>query len=388
MRQIQVTVPKEHGSEIEEVLQEYSTDITSNEAEKEGDKVLQFVATVEEDQIDDITKDLKAIKEINVGKLSIRVLEQETLIKKGQKTRGSSSVLSQEEIYSKAQQFSGLAGGEWALIALSSAIAVYGLALDNVAVVVGAMMVAPILSPFVSGAVSLAVGDKTLMISSVKSGVLASAMAVLVAFIAIYPFPVSMNSTIMMIVSPGIPMIILSFLVGAAAAFTYATGFRDQIAGVAVAIALVPPLAASGLALKMADFDMALKAASIAFINILAVIIAGYSSFRLLGLSPNTYYKERTARKIRYAIPVALALLFMISAPITYSSMQGADGYMVQQNIESQANSFFEEDLIDVENSREGLRVIVVGDHNETEFKKELSQNAKVKVIELQRIEN
>lgn len=386
MRQLQVTVPEEFDGKVDDVLDQYTSDITSNEAERQGKEVLEFTATVEADDIDELTEELKNT-DIESGDLSIRVLEQESLIEKGQKTRGSASLLSQEEIYSKAQEFSGFSNAQWALVALSSAIASYGLILDNLIVVIGAMMLAPLLSPFISGAISLSVGDSRLMKQSLVSGSMSFLLAIAISYIAVLPFDVTMNSALRTIVSFGVPVVLLSFLVGAAAAFTFATGFRDQIAGVAVAIALVPPLAGAGIGLKIGDLTFALHAASIAVINILAVLISGYVSFKIMGLNPTSYYKQKKAEKLRKVIPIALILLVAAISPIAYSNFQDYQGFGSEQKVRIEAQDFFGEDLMSLNFENRNIRVYVVGDHNETEFKNRIPSEAGITVIELQETE-
>ncbi len=214
MRQLQVTVPAGSKGEVKEILEDYSSDVSSSNVERDGSQAIEFTVSVESDEIDSLTEELKGIEELDSGELSIRVLEQESLIEKGQKTKGSSSILSQEEIYSKAQESSRFNRAQWGLIGVSAAIAAYGLALDNVIVVVGAMMLAPLLSPFVSGAISLVVGDSALMRDALISGLESVLIAVIIAYVAVLPFPVELNSTMKLVVSHSILTVLLSLLVG------------------------------------------------------------------------------------------------------------------------------------------------------------------------------
>lgn len=388
MRQLQVTAPAKQKDAVEEILEEYSSDVSSSKGEKNDKKVAEFTATVESDEIHDLTTELKGIKEIDHGELSIRVLQQESLIQKGQETKGSTSTLSQEEIYSKAQQFAGFTKPQWGLIGLSSAIAAYGLILNNVIVVVGAMMLAPMLSPFVSGAISIAVGDKSLMVESLRAGFESIVIAILVSFIAVLPMTVGSSATLELVVSPGLPSLLLSFLVGSAAALTFATGLRDQIAGVAVAIALVPPLASVGIGLKMGDFYLAFQAASVAFINVLAVLISGFMCFRLLGLKPSTYYKQKEAEQIRRVVPIALVILALIAMPVSYLSYQNYESYTLKKSVETTAQDFFGDSMVSMEFHDSTAKIIVVGDHNETAFRERLPEGFSANVIELQRVDS
>ena len=321
MKQIQVNSPEENAGEVEDVLEKYSSDVFSVKGERKEDKTIVFHATVESEDIDEIVDELKSIKEIELGDLVIRVFEEDSLIEKGQKTRGGSSMLSQEEVYSKAQGAASFNNAQWALTGLSAAIAGYGLMLDNIAVVIGAMMLAPLLSPMVSAAISLTVGDMKLLRQSFLNTGVAIPAAILVAAVSIIPFQISINPTMNLIVSAGIENMILSLMVGAAAALAFVTGMRDQIAGVAVAIAVVPPLAAVGLGIKMLDPVFASRALSIALVNILAVLLSGSLSLKLLGFGPSTYYKKKSAEQMKYVFPASIVLMtaamsFLVLKPL------------------------------------------------------------------------
>ncbi len=385
MRQLQVSIPTKFREEAQDILEDYSSDVSSSEGEKNDKKVVEFTVTAESNQIDELTEKLKDIEDLESGELSIRVLEQETLIEKGQETRGSTSMLSQEEIYSKAQEFSRFDVAQWGLICLSSAIAAYGLALDNLIVVIGAMMLAPMLSPFVSGALSIVVGDRTLMLESLRSGLEGVVLAIVVSFLSVLFFPVNITHALDLVVSPGILPILLSLLVGIAAALTFVTGLRDQVAGVAVAIALVPPLASVGIGLRMRDLVFASQAASVAFINILSIIVAGFVTFKIIGLKPSTYYKQKEAEQIRYLLPIAVSILLLLSLPVVYASYNNLDGFLAQQRMEQEAEEFFGESLLEMEFQNSRARVLVVGEFNETEFKSRLPGTLDIEVIELAR---
>lgn len=383
MRQLQVTVPEKFRDKAEEILEQHSSDITSSKVEKDDRKAVEFTVSSESEDIDELTEELKSIEDLESGELSIRVLEQESLIEKGQKTKGGSSRLSQEELYSKAQESAEFTNPQWGLIAVSAAIAAYGLALDNIIVVIGAMMLAPLLSPIVSAALSLVVGDRELMKRSFLHGGISLVLGVLIAYLAVLPFPVGLNPTLELIVSSSVVSVLLSLLVGTAAALTFTTGLRDQIAGVAVAIALVPPIASVGVGLKMGDLFFAAHAATIAAINVLAVLISGYATFRLLGVAPSSYYREREAEKLKVIVPVAFLILAALTAPVIYSSYQSYQQLILQQNVRNAAEDSFGNDLLEIRFHDHTATVIVIGDHNTTAFLQQTPEKITVHVKEL-----
>jgi uncharacterized hydrophobic protein (TIGR00341 family) len=386
VKQLQVSVPKNLKKDAKQILEKYSSDISSKEAEKNDEKVAEFTVTAESEDIDQLTDELKHIEDMENGDLSIRVIKQESLIRKGQETRGSSSILSQEELYSKAQESADFNKAQWGLVGLSSVIAAFGLASDNLIAVIGAMMLAPLLSPFVSGALSLTVGDSKLMVSSLKAGMLSVVVAVVLSFLAVIPFPVSMNPTLQLVSTPSVIGILLSVFVGAAAALTFVTGLRDEIAGVAVAIALVPPIASIGLGLKMADMALVKNASTVASMNMLAVIISGYLCFTVLGLKPSTYYKKKQAKKIKYIVPMALLVFSLLAAPVAYSSYQSYEDYISESQLQEDANKFFGDKLLQTNIDGSKFVFYVVGEVNKTEFRQKYSNEREIRIIQLQRI--
>lgn len=308
MRQVQVTVPESNEEKVSKLLEEYSSDISSSEVEKDHEKSIEFSLTAESDQIDEMTEELKQLKELSQGDLSIRILKQESLIEKGQETKGGSSDLSQQEIYSKAQDFSGFGRSDWALILISAMVASFGISMDNVIVVIGAMMFAPLLSPLVAASISMTVGDTKLMRHSLMVAFSSVLLTVVGSFLGAVMF--SPESELINLFSTTSPvMVLLAGLVGSAASFTSATGREDQVAGVAVAIALVPPLASSGIHLESARLVSAFNAFLTAFVNVLGILVAGSISFKFLGLKPSTYYKELEARKMWKWVPLGVAVL-------------------------------------------------------------------------------
>ncbi|MFB6147947.1 MAG: DUF389 domain-containing protein, partial [Candidatus Nanohaloarchaea archaeon] len=253
-----------------------------------------------------------------------------------------------------------------------------------VIVVIGAMMLAPLLSPFVSAALSLVVGDRELMEKSFLHGGASILLATAAAYLAVLPFPVGLNPTLELVVSSSVLSVLLSLLVGIAAALTFTTGLRDQIAGVAVAIALVPPIASVGLGLKMMDFVFAAHAATVAAINLLAVLTSGYVTFRLLGISPSTYYREREADRLKMIVPVALLLLAALAAPAVYTSYQNYQEMVDERQIRKEAERYFGPDLLQLTFRDSGVTVTVVGEHNTTGFRRSLPPGYEVEIRELE----
>ena len=383
MRQIQVTVPENQKSGARDVLRDYTNELFSSDVEKDGDgrkKAVEFRATVESEDIDELTEELKGIEELEAGDLSIRVLEQESLIKKGQKTKGSFSALSQEEIYSKAQEAGDFNMTQWSLVAASSAIAALGIASNSIIAVIGAMMLAPMLSPFIASSISLSVGDRTLMKNSLFAGTASIFLAFLTAFIISIPIEFTVTEALNTVLAPGFLAVPLSIIVGAAAALSFTTGFRDQIAGVAVAVALVPPVAAAGLTFSAGSFLLGFKALNLALMNALAVLVSGYITLKAMGLKPSTYYKERSVESMKKAIPLGIVLIMLLGIPLSFSFYDTS----IDAGVREEAQDFFGDQLIDLRRNQGEYTIIAAGNFSQQEFRSRFNEE-KVDLILLDR---
>lgn len=177
----------------------------------------------------------------------------------------------------------------WAVLVLSGAIATLGLALNSSAVVIGAMLVAPLLGPMIGLALALAVGDGRLAIQT-AAVVCASTLAVALtgaALTAVLPF-----QTITLEISArarpstiDLAIAIFSGLVGAVVTVARGSRLSAAIPGVAISVALIPPLAVAGFGLA-ADRNMELVWGSMLLYgaNLAGIVLSGMGVFLLVGM--------------------------------------------------------------------------------------------------------
>ncbi len=136
------------------------------------------------------------------------------------------------------------------LVILSSLVAAIGLLTDNVAVVIGAMVIAPLLGPNLALSLGTALGDLSLIRKSVQTLVAGLLLAVAVPAVLgmFWPSDVTSHELELRTVV-GIDSAALALASGAAAALSLTTGLSSVLVGVMVAVALLPPAAALGLML-------------------------------------------------------------------------------------------------------------------------------------------
>jgi uncharacterized hydrophobic protein (TIGR00341 family) len=177
-------------------------------------------------------------------------------------------------------------------------VAAIGLLADNVAVVVGAMVIAPLLGPNLAFALGTALGDARLMRESVLSLLagLLLAVALSMALGLLWPHETE-SREIMMRTHVGIDSVALALASGAAAALSLTSGLSSVLVGVMVAVALLPPAATLGLMLGHGDMTNATGAGLLLAINIVCVNLACKLVFWLKGIRPRVWWEKEKARR-------------------------------------------------------------------------------------------
>ncbi|MBF0585624.1 TIGR00341 family protein [Prosthecochloris sp. N3] len=232
----------------------------------------------------------------------------------------SKAVQARESLYREVQKNSRLDMTYLVLVMLSTVVAAIGLIENNVAVVIGAMVIAPLLGPNLAFGLGTALGDLPLMknaFQSLSAGVLlALTLSVLIG--VLWPFPLT-SPELLSRTDAGMDSIALAFASGAAAALSLSTGLPSVLVGVMVAVALLPPAATCGLMIGHARFDLASGAALLLAVNVVSVNLACKLVFLFKGIGPRTWLEKAAARKamrvyILIWVLTLLALALVISA--------------------------------------------------------------------------
>ena len=178
-----------------------------------------------------------------------------------------------------------------ALMSLATLIAALGLARDSGAVVIGAMLVAPLMTPLVAIGLALVQANERLLKDGIKSVLLGFAVALLIGVVTGVCIKLgdpayAISSQMSARDRPHFMDLIVALASGVAAA--YAMGrphLVSALPGVAIAAALVPPIATAGLSLAMGDFILSAGASLLFFTNVIAIILGTAITFWAVGIS-------------------------------------------------------------------------------------------------------
>jgi uncharacterized hydrophobic protein (TIGR00341 family) len=231
--------------------------------------------------------------------------------------------VTREELYEKAIENVKITRDYFAMIILSSIVAVIGVLYDSTAIIIGAMVIAPMLGPNIALSLSATLGDLQLAIKAMRSIAIGIGVALLISIIVGYfvPFDPSINE-IATRTDVGYGYIILGLAAGGAGVLAITTGISAAIVGVMVAVALLPPLVVFGLLLGAGHNAPAFKALLLFLINLTAVNLAGVITFSAQGVRPGNWSEIDGAKKaINYALSIWVILL-LIMALLIYISQE------------------------------------------------------------------
>jgi len=211
------------------------------------------------------------------------------------------------------------------MITLAAAIAALGLLLNSPAVIIGAMLVAPLMSSILGMGMALVIGDARFFWTAFGTASRGVILAIVTGFIigALTP-GASTTPEILSRASPSVLDLVVALVSGAAAA--YALCRRDvsaALVGVAIAAALAPPLAVIGIGLMLRQWWIAGGALLLFATNMIAIIGASSLAFFLFGFRPAPGDAGRT-RVLRRGSQGVAALLLMVTiflAALTWQSL-------------------------------------------------------------------
>lgn len=232
------------------------------------------------------------------------------------------------------------------LMLLSALIASFGLLQDSAAVIIGAMLVAPLMSPLMSFSVGLTQGNLKVMRTAFGTTLAGSLLGLVVAVVggSVMPLDVATNEML----ARGEPSLLdMGVALASGAAGAYAMARRDipsALAGVAIAAALVPPLCTTGLALSFGEYSLAYGSGLLFLTNIVSISLAGAGVFAWLGLRP-----RREVHTMRQFV-ISFIVLGLLAVPLASTFIEVVENGRQTGEARNVLEAQFEDaDVLDVQ---------------------------------------
>ena len=229
--------------------------------------------------------------------------------------------ISREELYADIADSAKITKVFIIMVALSSIVAAIGLLRSNVAVIIGAMVIAPLIGPNVALSLAATLGDISLTRNALKTSIAGILVALLLSVAIGFIFQINPTSPeIASRTVVGIGDIVLALSAGSAGALAFTTGISTVLIGVIIAVALLPPLVACGMLFGAGYWDSAFNAMILLIVNVICINLAGVLTFLLQGIKPVIWWEENIARKAtRRAISIWVSLLILLVIVIVLS---------------------------------------------------------------------
>jgi uncharacterized hydrophobic protein (TIGR00341 family) len=313
LRVIEVVTPRADKDEVRKSLEEHQPDagyvFWASPLDDEDSLSFRVVLDVEEtgnvmDELEKLfawTDKYRIVvypAEATLPRLDKLAKEEEQAFPEEDKGKEGSSAISREELYADVLDTSLLSKHYVMLVLFSSLVGVIGLMRDNVAIIIGAMVLAPLLGPNVGLSLAATLGDAKLSREALKTlAVGVAACLALSAGVGLALGVPEMTHELAVRSVTSYSDIILAMVSGAAGIVTVTLGVPTSLVGVMVALSLLPPLIACGLFLGAGLMAEAGGAALLFAANIICLNLAGVVTFLVQGIRPLSWYEKERARK-------------------------------------------------------------------------------------------
>lgn len=224
------------------------------------------------------------------------------------------------------------------MLFLSVGIASLGLSINSSATIIGAMIIAPLGQPIVALGGAIALGWRMQSFRMIGIIILGSIFSLVIAYLIGLTLPnLTPNEQILIRTAPDLRDLGIAILAGAAGSYGYyRSEYSTILAGVAIAVALVPPLCSCGLMLEQGHLILASGSLLLFFTNLMGIAFAAILVFFLLGL------KHKRNRKWFYTGTIIIILLGSTTIlPLALNYENFNSGVQYQTSIYEKAGQIF-----------------------------------------------
>jgi uncharacterized hydrophobic protein (TIGR00271 family) len=234
------------------------------------------------------------------------------------------------------------------LVVLSSVIATLGLLTDSAAVIIGAMLVAPLMSPIIGLGLGSLTGDGKLLRDAAISLVRGAALAIIISALLtlsnrFLPFVAlqDLSGEVLARTRPSPIDLMIALAGGMAAAYALAQPqISAALPGVAIATALMPPLCTVGVGIAMQRWDVTGGALLLFVTNAVTIAFSGTLIFFLLGFSPKLEAGRRVPRSLAYSAFFTAILLVPLAYYSTQFVGQARERLMINEVVQDEVEGF------------------------------------------------
>ena len=199
------------------------------------------------------------------------------------------------------------------MLGLSAIISTLGLLANSVAIIIGAMIIAPLIGPIMGMTYSTIIGNRKLLYRSSLTLVSGVLLTILLSWIVALGVGLkTVDSEILSRTNPTLIDLGIAMAAGAAGAFANTRRrIADALPGVAIAVALVPPLSVIGIGLALVKIKLATGASLLFLTNFISIIFFGGLVF--------LFQSYGNLERAKHGLFFSVCMLLMLGLPLTFS---------------------------------------------------------------------
>tara|TARA_Y100001936_G_scaffold157121_1_gene153396 strand:- start:1484 stop:2470 length:987 start_codon:yes stop_codon:yes gene_type:complete len=320
MKIIEIVIPVEKLASVKSIILQHDSEVLWVSSDGDGNNMIR--ALVSDDERQSVLDSLQGlIGTTDSSKILVMNLEAALprKVTKDENITPDTATTTREELYNEIEKNTRLDSTYLLLVFLSTVVVAIGLLENNVAVVIGAMVIAPLLGPNIALALGAALGDAQLMWKAFKTIITGIGLALFLSIGLGMYHPMNLDSPELLArTDAGLDSMTLALASGAAAVISLTTGLSSVLVGVMVAVALLPPTATLGIMLGAGETQFAIGAALLLAMNIICVNLAAKLVFLIRGIKPRSWLEKQKATQsmttylVIWIISLAILLIVIL----------------------------------------------------------------------------
>ncbi len=227
----------------------------------------------------------------------------------------------------------------YVLTILSCIIATLGLIQGATAIIIGAMIVAPLMTPILAFSLAVIWGDFPLLRISVSSILKGIFWGIVISSLIAYVVPLpTLSDEIISRTHPSLFDVMIALASGIVGAYGYSNKkISNTIIGIAIAVALMPPLCTIGIGIGIGKINVAAGAALLFLINLVSISLAGAAVFWSMKIHPIHADQDKIKKRALSQIIISFIVLILISIPV---GIYMYEGYRLSEAEKDTINAF------------------------------------------------
>lgn len=311
----------QQGESVEYVFKDFQVPFYKEKVKTDELDVLEYTAIAPDNTARSILEKMATIldtrhKEVMITSQTLDATFSDYLMNLEQQENSKNTGRLAEEFHAIAEPSVEFNKNLFAMVVVATFVAVVGLFTDNAALVIGGMLLAPLIGPMTAFSFNVAIAQPQKMARAAFNGftlLLASfATAALLTIIVSQFIELPITSEILLRTETSVVYLALAITLGIAGGIAMSSNVPGILVGVAIAAALVPPAAVTGIGLSLWDLDIFTNALVLTAENVIGLILGMMLVFFVKRITPRAYHEKEKSKQYM-AITISVFVILSIA---------------------------------------------------------------------------